>query len=139
MDRRKCDGRQIDVTADSRRILKMDIEDLKLCPCVPSYSPKTLRDLQIGEKYSWCTCGLAKNQPWCDDSCSGTTFKPLEWICDRRQSLFSICCCKYTKDPPFCDAVHTSLPLIYTKQVRECTRDHAIVFKLCERCGFKPS
>lgn len=84
-----------------------DIEDIaNLKPCCPAFAPKTIRNLKIGSEYLWCSCGLSKDlasndwlKAWCDESCEGTSFKPLAWICDRNQSLFSICVCKYTKDP----------------------------------------
>ncbi|KAI8817564.1 uncharacterized protein EV422DRAFT_218050 [Fimicolochytrium jonesii] len=85
------------------------IEDLgsKPClkPCIPMYGPCNLRDLKGGEVKSWCTCGLSTTQPWCDDvSHKGTGFKPKRWKVPTDQTLFSICNCKYTRDPPYCDA-----------------------------------
>ena len=116
------------------------IEDLK--PCVPSYGPISCRDLAPGQQYSWCRCGLSTSQPWCNDACSGTGLTPLIWTCESslgdQQSFYSICNCKYTLDPPFCDARHTSLPLDYLRQIEECARDHSRVGKICTSCGFKP-
>ena len=30
-----------------------------------------------GKSYFWCQCGLSKNQPFCDNSHQGTSFKPV--------------------------------------------------------------
>ncbi|KAI8908798.1 hypothetical protein DFJ77DRAFT_129695 [Powellomyces hirtus] len=99
----------------------------------------TLRDLTPGQTKLWCTCGLSASQPWCDNSHRGTEFKPLKWkVPDKQQTLYSICNCKYTRDPPFCDATHTSLPVPYTRGIRDCKEDHAAVTKLCCKCGFRP-
>ena len=27
--------------------------------------------------YAWCSCGKSANQPYCDGSHSGTTFRPI--------------------------------------------------------------
>ncbi|KAI8617745.1 hypothetical protein BC830DRAFT_1062175, partial [Chytriomyces sp. MP71] len=110
------------------------------------YAPITQRNLPHGKSFLWCTCGLSKTQPWCDQSHRGTQFKPLHWkVSGTRkdggaQTLYSICACKYTSDPPFCDATHTSLPLKYLKQIKECTaaEGHTAVEKICELCGFVP-
>ncbi|KAJ9058431.1 hypothetical protein DSO57_1012455 [Entomophthora muscae] len=54
----------------------------------------------------YCRCGLSKDTPWCDNSHVGTPFKPMRWKVPEfsgATSRFSICHCKYTKKPPFCD------------------------------------
>ncbi|KAJ3113876.1 hypothetical protein HDU96_002829 [Phlyctochytrium bullatum] len=129
----------------------VDIEDLAkdgqsvcLKPCVPMYGPINVRNVTVGEVKRWCTCGLSKTQPWCDNSHIGTGFKPLRWVVPgtikdgRAQSMYQICNCKYTKAPPYCDASHTSIPLKYVQAQRECKEDHAAIKKLCTKCGFRP-
>ncbi len=79
-----------------------DIEELpKKCPYVPMYGPCTVRidnDVRPGSIMKWCTCGLSKNQPWCDnESHKSTSFKPLSWKVPENQTIFSICNCKYTR------------------------------------------
>eukprot|EP01088_Endostelium_zonatum_P005095 TRINITY_DN16533_c0_g1_i1.p2 TRINITY_DN16533_c0_g1~~TRINITY_DN16533_c0_g1_i1.p2 ORF type:complete len:100 (+),score=7.07 TRINITY_DN16533_c0_g1_i1:385-684(+) len=84
------------VNQDTREEKKMDIEDLgewkvKSCMCktcglateippdVPLYGAYTVH-LEQGKKYLWCTCGLGKQQPWCDlQSCLNTSFRPIEF------------------------------------------------------------
>ncbi|KAL5036693.1 hypothetical protein RTP6_004230 [Batrachochytrium dendrobatidis] len=81
-----------------------------LKPCVPTYSPVNIKNIKVGSVYQWCTCGLSKTQPWCDNTHIGTGFKPLKWIAPgtkkdgKPQQIYSICACKYTTDPPYCDA-----------------------------------
>lgn len=106
-------------------------------PAVPTYGPSNLRDLRPGEVKRWCTCGLSKTQPWCDNSHIGTAFKPLIWkVPEAGQTQFSICNCKYTSDPPYCDGSHNNLPLKYLKQIQDCVKDHDIEdLKLCQ-CGY---
>ncbi|KAJ3266825.1 Ragulator complex protein lamtor2 [Chytriomyces hyalinus] len=129
--------------------MEPDIEDLSeapcLKPCVPSYGPVTMRNMTMGETKLWCTCGLSKKQPWCDNSHKGTRFRPLKWTVGGTkkdggsQTLYSICNCKYTMDPPYCDASHIHLPLKYLKAVKECEdAPHDTVEKICDKCGFVP-
>ncbi len=112
-----------------------DIEDLK--PCVPMYGPITCRNLEEGQKLLYCTCGLSTKQPFCDNQCSNnnTPFRPLEWTVPKTQKIYSLCACKYTKDPPYCDSTHIYLPLQVLENQKNCTKDHS---KICFYCGFKP-
>ena len=34
-------------------------------------------DVVEGKNYAWCSCGLSKKQPFCDNSHKGSEFKPL--------------------------------------------------------------
>ena len=115
-----------------------DIEDM-LKPYVPMYGPVTLKGLEKNMDYFWCTCGLANDSsaPWCDNTCKGTDFTPLKWTCTKSQSVYSICNCKYTKSPPFCDSEHVYLPLKYQAQIDNCSKDHGDVSILCSSCGYR--
>ena len=55
--------------------------------------------------YHYCTCGLSRNQPFCDGNHQGTNFLPREFKVDERQRL-ALCRCKYTKEAPYCDGAH---------------------------------
>jgi len=77
-------------------------------PKIPMYGPYNLH-LEPGKLYSWCSCGLSKSQPWCDQSHKGTNFRPVRFRVTTQQSFHSICGCKYTENPPFCDARHAIL------------------------------
>jgi len=59
--------------------------------------------------YLWCTCGLSKNQPFCDKSHIGTSFLPLTVIIEEKQ-MVKWCTCKQTTTPPYCDHSHRHLP-----------------------------
>ena len=78
-------------------------------PKIPMYGPYNMRGLDPNKTYYWCSCGLSKNQPFCDNSHISTKFKPIPFK-PPKQSFFSICGCKYTKSPPFCDGTHGPLP-----------------------------
>ena len=111
-----------------------NIEDLILRPCVARYNPTLVRNLEPGTVKLWCTCGLSKAQPWCDNSHIGTGFKPLKWTVAKSQSMFSICNCKYTQDPPYCDGTHVNLPSHVLKRQSECEGNHQNI--ICTQCGF---
>lgn len=66
-------------------------------------------------RYSWCSCGYSKTQPWCDDSHRD------EANCTNRKSykfevketvMASMCMCRQTKVPPFCDGTHNKLDCV---------------------------
>ena len=62
-----------------------------------------------GETYRYCTCGLSKDQPWCDDRClsESTVFRPCDFKVDKKQTYLLMCACKRTKDPRgTCDGEH---------------------------------
>ncbi len=61
-----------------------------------------------GRKYRWCTCGLSKKQPFCDESHAGTDFEPLEWQATATEEVW-FCRCKQTSTPPLCDGSHEKL------------------------------
>ena len=55
--------------------------------------------------YHWCTCGLSKNQPFCDGSHGDTgKFPTLVEITEKKKVAW--CTCKATKTPPYCDGSH---------------------------------
>ncbi|XP_038046892.1 CDGSH iron-sulfur domain-containing protein 3, mitochondrial-like isoform X1 [Patiria miniata] len=115
----------------------------RLCPAVSQYGPANVRDLEPGKKMKWCTCGLSKTQPWCDGAHKGTGFKSLKWIVpEKPQSVYSICMCKHTQNPPFCDATHTNLPAAVEQTQTSCPgrSDHHMRAcpKLCTKCGWVP-
>ncbi|XP_033108396.1 CDGSH iron-sulfur domain-containing protein 3, mitochondrial-like isoform X2 [Anneissia japonica] len=110
-------------------------------PAVPQYGPYTIRDLKPGEKKKWCSCGLSKKQPWCDDSHKCTGFTPLLWtVPEKQQKLYQICACKYTRKPPYCDGTHVNLPCDVLERQKGCAqqKEHSNCQKLCTSCGFIP-
>lgn len=46
---------------------------------------------------------MSKNQPFCDSSHMGTSFKPIKFSLDEKTSVMHMCGCKLSKNAPFCD------------------------------------
>ena len=72
-------------------------------------------DVEAGKKYSWCTCGMTKTEPFCDGAhkaftnADGTSImKSLKFEVSENKTVF-LCGCKHTKTPPFCDSTHRSI------------------------------
>lgn len=65
-------------------------------------------EVKAGETYYWCTCGRSSNQPFCDGSHEGTSFKPLAFTAEKDDTVY-LCVCKQTKNPPYCDGTHKTL------------------------------
>lgn len=61
--------------------------------------------LEEGKRYSWCSCGLSANQPYCDGAHKGTDFSPVKFIAEESKDVF-FCTCKGSKNPMFCDGSH---------------------------------
>ena len=71
----------------------------------------------------------------------GTGITPLRWEVTKQQRVHQICACKYTKDPPYCDATHTNLPAQVLQQQEACPQqnaNHHSNNKLCTGCGWVP-
>ncbi len=62
-------------------------------------------ELEEGKKYSWCTCGLSENQPFCDGKHRGTNFSPTSFTAEKNGTHY-LCSCKQTNNPGFCDGSH---------------------------------
>jgi CDGSH-type Zn-finger protein len=64
-----------------------------------------------GKVYSWCTCGLSKTQPFCDNThrdIEGTPYRSIKVVFDKEEEIM-FCNCKHSKTSPFCDDTHKSL------------------------------
>jgi glutamate synthase domain-containing protein 2/CDGSH-type Zn-finger protein len=62
-------------------------------------------ELEKNTEYHFCVCGRSNNQPFCDGSHAGTSFKPLAFKSEKDESAF-LCACKHTRNPPYCDGTH---------------------------------
>jgi len=90
-----------------------DIEDVQratcagLGPCAVEVKPG---GGPAGGKYAWCTCGLSKNQPYCDGSHTQIPGHrgPLLFEATEEKTVY-LCACKATKNPPYCDGSHSAL------------------------------
>ena len=58
--------------------------------------------------YAWCSCGLSKNQPYCDGAHKPTAFRPVIEKVEEAKTV-AWCGCKQTGKAPFCDGSHKSL------------------------------
>ena len=66
-------------------------------------------DLVKGETYYYCTCGLSKNQPFCDGSHKEREgYKPLKFTHDGPTKKRKLCLCKRNKEVSgaMCDHMH---------------------------------
>lgn len=57
--------------------------------------------VEEGRHYRWCSCGLTRTQPWCDDSHAGTGFEPIEFEAPI-SGEFHMCGCRGSDNKPYC-------------------------------------
>ena len=76
-------------------------------PVVAQKAPY-LVEVEAGKTYYWCSCGLSKNQPFCDGSHKGTDLTPLPYVATETKKV-AMCGCKYSKAGQLCDGSHKSL------------------------------
>lgn len=81
-------------------------------PCIAAYKPQYW-ELEKDKSYLWCSCGLSKNQPFCDQSHVGTSFKPVRYVAQQQSEEVLFCMCKHSSDQPFCDGSHNNLKDVY--------------------------
>lgn len=65
-------------------------------------------ELEEGQKYAWCACGLSNKQPFCDGSHKGTDIKPIVFE-PEMSGLASICGCKRSDNAPYCNGRHKDI------------------------------
>ena len=73
-------------------------------PIIAATTPKKV-SLNRGEEYYFCACGRSNNQPFCDGSHAGTTFKPKPFTAEENGDAY-LCQCKHSGNTPFCDGSH---------------------------------
>ena len=76
-------------------------------PKIASKTPAVL-ELEPGETYYWCACGLSENQPFCDGAHQGTKFTPEAFTVDKKKR-YALCTCKRSEAGAMCDGVHKHL------------------------------
>jgi CDGSH-type Zn-finger protein/mannose-6-phosphate isomerase-like protein (cupin superfamily) len=74
-----------------------------------AYRKGFYHEVKAGQRYLWCSCGLSKNQPFCDGAHAGTEFLPVLFKAKADEDVI-FCGCKHTGTPPFCDGAHSNLP-----------------------------
>jgi CDGSH-type Zn-finger protein len=97
---------------------KIRIFGFSVQPSAPLRNPRLARrtpavlKLKPG-RYSWCTCGHAKTQPFCDNShreiVDGQNWRSYKFQVLAEAEL-TLCRCKRTQNPPFCDCRHEDVP-----------------------------
>lgn len=83
-------------------------------PHIAGYKPHYMQ-LEEGKSYLWCSCGLSKSQPFCDQSHVGTAFKPVRYVAQEQAEEVLFCNCKHTAEAPFCDGAHNNLQSTYAE------------------------
>ena len=74
-------------------------------PAIPQKGPYTVK-VDKGKTYFWCTCGLSKQQPFCDGSHKKERkFRSFKYLANESKEIF-FCGCKMTNTQPFCDGSH---------------------------------
>lgn len=75
-------------------------------PVIPSKKPFKV-ELVGGKRYSWCTCGHSRKQPFCDGAhkTQAQGLSPLRFFPEKDATVW-LCGCKYTSNPPYCDGTH---------------------------------
>lgn len=63
-------------------------------------------EVEQGQDYWWCACGLSKAQPFCDGShLAAGAFAPVKFTARASVTMY-FCGCKATRTPPLCDGSH---------------------------------
>jgi len=65
--------------------------------------------LEKDKKYNWCSCGMSRQQPFCDGTHKNQklriTMKPVRvQVAETKE--YWLCNCKQTSHRPFCDGTH---------------------------------
>lgn len=75
-------------------------------PVIAATSPTKVK-LEKNKKYFWCSCGLAKTQPFCDGSHKGSGFKSVPFEVTEDKEVY-LCNCKQSKNGIYCDSSHNN-------------------------------
>lgn len=65
-------------------------------------------EVKKDETYMWCACGRSNNQPFCDGSHTGTSFKPITYTATYDGTV-GFCGCKLSQKGPICDGTHKTI------------------------------
>lgn len=75
---------------------------------VPADNKPSRVELEEGNKYFFCTCGLSSNQPYCDGSHAGSGMGPMAFTAEKTGTAF-LCACKQSGNKPYCDGSHKDM------------------------------
>jgi CDGSH iron-sulfur domain-containing protein 3 len=76
-------------------------------PVVAQKAPYIV-EVEAGTTYYWCSCGLSKNQPFCDGSHKSTDLTPVPYTATESKKV-AMCGCKHSKTGQLCDGSHKTL------------------------------
>jgi len=65
-------------------------------------------EVEAGESYFWCACGMSNNQPFCDGSHKGSEFTPVKYVAETSKTV-PFCGCRTSGNAPLCDGSHRAL------------------------------
>ena len=77
-------------------------------PRIAGYRSKKM-DMKPGI-YFYCTCGMSKNQPFCNGAHKNTRFKPTKVTIEKNE-MIPWCLCKYSDKGHICDGKHRELKI----------------------------
>ena len=76
-------------------------------PVIAQKSPYAV-EVEAGNTYYWCACGLSKTQPFCDGAHQGTGIAPTAHVAEKTGKAY-FCGCKGSKTGALCDGAHKDL------------------------------
>ena len=76
-------------------------------PVIASKTPFGI-EVEAGESYWWCRCGLSGKQPFCDGSHKTTDLTPIKYTAEESKKVF-FCGCKQSDNKPLCDGTHKTV------------------------------
>ncbi|XP_008404859.1 CDGSH iron-sulfur domain-containing protein 3, mitochondrial [Poecilia reticulata] len=85
---------------------KVDLSTAPPKSVIPSKKPIKV-ELVGGKRYSWCTCGYSRKQPFCDGThkTKAEGMKGLRFVPEKDSTVW-LCGCKHTNNSPYCDGTH---------------------------------
>jgi mannose-6-phosphate isomerase-like protein (cupin superfamily) len=101
------------------------MENFRDKPLIARYKPFYC-ELGKGRTYLWCACGRSQQQPFCDGSHRGTSFRPVPYTAGEEGEEVLFCACKHTATRPFCDGTHNNLKGTYDEDDPESDANRSI-------------
>ncbi len=65
-------------------------------------------EVEAGETYFWCACGMSSKQPFCDGSHKGSEFTPVKYVAETSKTV-PFCGCRTSANAPLCDGSHRTI------------------------------
>ena len=101
-------GTQLTLPIASRSLRRASNPEQQMSePVVVQKAPYAV-DVEAGKAYFWCSCGLSKNQPFCDGAHKPTGLTPVKYEAQADGKVY-FCGCKASGKKPLCDGAHKGL------------------------------